>query len=120
MTLTDTAGLRSETDDRIESEGIEITKHELSKAHSVLLVLDVTELEKRAEMTYGLKKRQEADIKDVLELNKNIIILLNKSDLITIGSGVPSIILSSGKKMNASFVSFASKDTAINIDLVRV
>lgn len=71
-------------------------------------------------MTFGLKKRQEADIKDVLELNKSIIILLNKSDLITIGSGVPSIILSSGKKMNASFVSFASKDTAVNIDLVRV
>jgi hypothetical protein len=47
-------------------------------------------------MTFALKKRQEADIKDVLELDKSIIVLLNKSDLIANGSGSPSIILSSG------------------------
>jgi tRNA U34 5-carboxymethylaminomethyl modifying GTPase MnmE/TrmE len=42
--MTDTAGLRSQTEDQIEKEGIEIAKDELAKAHSVILVLDVTDL----------------------------------------------------------------------------
>ncbi len=54
MTLTDTAGLRSETEDRIEQEGIEIAKDELAKAHSVLLVLDVTDLVMKDDLTFAL------------------------------------------------------------------
>mmetsp|Transcript_8058 Transcript_8058/g.9637 ORF Transcript_8058/g.9637 Transcript_8058/m.9637 type:complete len:86 (+) Transcript_8058:176-433(+) len=44
VTLTDTAGLRAETSDLIEREGIELAKDEVSVAHSIILVLDVTEL----------------------------------------------------------------------------
>ena len=44
--MTDTAGLRSSTEDQIEREGIELAKDELAKAHSIILVLDVTDLEK--------------------------------------------------------------------------
>ena len=44
ITLTDTAGLRSATSDQIESEGIQLAKEEASKAHCIILVLDVTEL----------------------------------------------------------------------------
>lgn len=44
VTLTDTAGLRSVTSDSIEQEGIELAKEELQKAHSVILVLDVSDL----------------------------------------------------------------------------
>ena len=44
VTVTDTAGLRSQTNDRIEQEGIELAKDELATAQSIILVLDVTDL----------------------------------------------------------------------------
>lgn len=120
--MTDTAGLRSETEDRIELEGIKIAKDELARAHSVILVLDVTDLVSDA-MTYRLQQSQEADIKEVLNSSdKELIVLLNKSDLIgtdTESGKNPQIKLSSGQVIPASFVSFASTDSSFNLDLVR-
>ena len=56
VTMTDTAGLRSQTADIIEQEGIQIAKDELAKAHSVILVLDVTDLTKQEDDVYTLKE----------------------------------------------------------------
>ena len=44
VTLTDTAGLRNATSDQIEREGIELAMDEVGASHSIILVLDVTEL----------------------------------------------------------------------------
>ena len=84
MTLTDTAGLRSTTSDQIEKEGIEIAKDELSKSHSIILVLDVSDLLINDDQkSYRLKEAQENDIKVALASNKELIVLLNKADLVT-------------------------------------
>ena len=47
VTLTDTAGLRTDTSDSIEKEGIAMAKEELKTSHTILAVVDVTELVKR-------------------------------------------------------------------------
>lgn len=71
VTLVDTAGIRGESDDKVEAIGIEYSKQSLAEADLVIFVYDATQ---------GI---QEED-KEILELakEKNHIILANKSDLI--------------------------------------
>ena len=72
VTLVDTAGIRGESEDKVEAIGIEYSKQSLAEADLVIFVYDATQ---------GI---QEEDRK-ILELvkEKNHIILANKSDLIT-------------------------------------
>ena len=72
VTLVDTAGIRGESDDKVEAIGIEYSKQSLAEADLVIFVYDATQ---------GI---QEED-REILELakEKNNIILANKSDLVT-------------------------------------
>ena len=72
VTLIDTAGIRGESDDKVEAIGIEYSKQSLAEADLVIFVYDATQ---------GI---QEED-REILELvkEKNHIILANKSDLIS-------------------------------------
>lgn len=72
VTLVDTAGIRGESDDKVEAIGIEYSKQSLAEADLVIFVYDATQ---------GI---QEEDRK-ILELakEKNHIILANKSDLVS-------------------------------------
>ena len=45
--LSDTAGLR-ETQDQIETQGIQLAKQEQQKSHGVIFVFDITTLQKCA------------------------------------------------------------------------
>ena len=70
VTLIDTAGIRGESDDKVEAIGIEYSKQSLSEADLVIFVYDATQ---------GIQKEDE----EILNLakEKNHIILANKSDL---------------------------------------
>ena len=125
MTLTDTAGLRSQTEDVIEQEGIKIAKDELMRAHSVLLVLDISEFKiKKGEQSLQvvLDSSQETSIGSIVQQarEKQIIALLNKSDLLKdLNENVTAEIkLQDGTTIPASLVSFTSEDSAQNIELV--
>jgi tRNA U34 5-carboxymethylaminomethyl modifying GTPase MnmE/TrmE len=39
--LTDTAGLRSQTNDKIEQMGIKMAKEEANNSHGIVFVLDI-------------------------------------------------------------------------------
>jgi tRNA U34 5-carboxymethylaminomethyl modifying GTPase MnmE/TrmE len=57
--LTDTAGIRTLQEkatghDQIESQGINLAREELSKAHGVIFVIDSTQLLKRANAEFEL------------------------------------------------------------------
>ena len=69
LRLADTAGIR-DTDDRVESIGVELAKKRIELADLVLAVFDIT-------------KPLDNDDKKLLELvkHKNTVIVLNKSDM---------------------------------------
>ena len=69
LRLADTAGIR-DTDDRVESIGVELAKRRIELADLVLAVFDIT-------------KPLDNDDKQLLELvkHKNTIVILNKSDM---------------------------------------
>lgn len=69
LNVTDTAGIH-ETEDRIEQIGVDKAKEYLEKADLVLYVVDSSQ-----EIT-----KEDCDIARMIQ-NKNVIILLNKSDL---------------------------------------
>lgn len=71
LRLADTAGIR-ETDDRVESIGVERAKERIELADLVLAVFDIT-------------KPLDTDDKKLLELvkHKNTVIILNKSDMVS-------------------------------------
>ena len=50
------------TSDLIEQEGIELAKEELQKAHSVILVLDVSDLIYQGDGIFTLSEETYADI----------------------------------------------------------
>ncbi len=90
VTLIDTAGIRGESDDKVEAIGIEYSKQSLAEADLVIFVYDATQ---------GI---QEED-REILELvkEKNHIILANKSDLITSKEvGVVYISAQTGEGIN--------------------
>ena len=90
VTLVDTAGIRGESDDKVEAIGIEYSKQSLAEADLVIFVYDATQ---------GI---QEED-REILELvkEKNHIILANKSDLITSKEvGVVYISAQTGEGVN--------------------
>ena len=90
VTLIDTAGIRGESDDKVEAIGIEYSKQSLAEADLVIFVYDATQ---------GI---QEED-KEILELvkEKNHIILANKSDLISSkDDGVVYISAQTGEGVN--------------------
>lgn len=70
VTLIDTAGIHNESENKVESIGIEYSKQSLSDADLVLFVYDASQ---------GMNE----DDKKILELveNKNYIIIANKADL---------------------------------------
>ena len=72
VTLVDTAGIRGESDDKVEAIGIEYSKQSLNEADLVIFVYDATQ---------GIREED----REILELakEKNHIILANKSDLVT-------------------------------------
>ena len=69
LRLSDTAGIR-DTDDRVESIGVELAKKRIELADLVLAVFDIT-------------KPLDNDDKKLLELvkHKNTVVILNKSDM---------------------------------------
>ena len=69
LRLADTAGIR-DTDDRVESIGVELAKRRIELADLVLAVFDIT-------------KPLDNDDKKLLELvkHKNTVVILNKSDM---------------------------------------
>ena len=90
VTLIDTAGIRGESDDKVEAIGIEYSKQSLAEADLVIFVYDATQ---------GI---QEED-REILELvkEKNHIILANKSDLISSkDDGVVYISAQTGEGIN--------------------
>ena len=72
VTLVDTAGIRGESDDKVEAIGIEFSKQSLAEADLVLFVYDSTQ---------GIQK-EDQDIYDLVK-DKNHIVIANKCDLIT-------------------------------------
>lgn len=72
VTLVDTAGIRGESDDKVEAIGIEYSKQSLAEADLVLFVYDSTQ---------GIQK-EDQDIYDLVK-DKNHIVIANKCDLIT-------------------------------------
>ena len=90
VTLVDTAGIRGESDDKVEAIGIEYSKQSLAEADLVIFVYDATQ---------GI---QEED-KEILDLakEKNHIILANKSDLVSSkDDGVVYISAQTGEGVN--------------------
>ena len=90
VTLVDTAGIRGESDDKVEAIGIEYSKQSLAEADLVIFVYDATQ---------GI---QEED-REILELakEKNHIILANKSDLVSSkDGGVVYISAQTGEGVN--------------------
>lgn len=77
--LTDTAGLR-EASDQIEHEGIEMAKQEIHNSNAVIVMLDVSTLE-RIEHGYRLDDKVLVDQLSQLE-GQDLVVLLNKSDRI--------------------------------------
>ena len=72
VTLVDTAGIRGESDDKVEAIGIEYSKQSLAEADLVIFVYDATQ---------GIQEEDEEILK--LAKEKNHIVIANKSDLIT-------------------------------------
>ena len=106
VTLIDTAGIRGESDDKVEAIGIEYSKQSLAEADLVIFVYDATQ---------GI---QEED-REILELakEKNYIILANKSDLITSKeAGVVYISAQTGEGINDLKQTLTSKVCDIEPD----
>lgn len=72
VTLVDTAGIRGESDDKVEAIGIEYSKQSLSEADLVLFVYDSSQ---------GLQN-EDQEIYDLVK-DKNHIVIANKCDLTT-------------------------------------
>ena len=72
VTLVDTAGIRGESDDKVEAIGIEYSKQSLNEADLVLFVYDSTQ---------GVQK-EDQEIYDLVK-DKNHIVIANKCDLVT-------------------------------------
>ena len=72
VTLVDTAGIRGESDDKVEAIGIEYSKQSLSEADLVLFVYDSAQ---------GLQN-EDQEIYDLVK-DKNHIVIANKCDLTT-------------------------------------
>lgn len=73
--FVDTAGLR-ETEDYVESLGIERAKTKISQADIVMLLLDPTELVRRLE-------EQVSNIKATLAPQQRLLVLINKADMLS-------------------------------------
>ena len=71
VTLVDTAGIRGESDDKVEAIGIEYSKQSLNEADLVLFVYDATQ---------GIQK-EDKEIYDLVK-EKNHIVIANKCDQI--------------------------------------
>lgn len=71
VTLIDTAGIRDESENKVEAIGIEYSKQSLNEADLVIFVYDVTQ---------GIQEEDNEILKLIQE--KNHIILANKSDLV--------------------------------------
>ena len=71
VTLVDTAGIRGESDDKVEAIGIEYSKQSLAEADLVIFVYDATQ---------GIQK-EDQEIYDLVK-DKNHIIIANKCDQI--------------------------------------
>ena len=72
VTLVDTAGIRGESDDKVEAIGIEYSKQSLNEADLVLFVYDSTQ---------GIQK-EDQEIYDLVK-DKNHIVIANKCDICT-------------------------------------
>ncbi len=72
VTLVDTAGIREESDNKVEAIGIEYSKQSLNEADLVLFVYDSTQ---------GIQE-EDNEIYDLVK-DKNHIVIANKCDLIT-------------------------------------
>lgn len=111
VTLVDTAGIRGESDDKVEAIGIEYSKQSLAEANLVIFVYDATQ---------GILEED----REILELakEKNHIILANKSDLITSKeAGVVYISAQTGEGVNDLKQTLTSKVCDIepeNLDFV--
>lgn len=83
VTLVDTAGIRSEGEDKVENIGIEYSKQSLDEADLVLFVYDATQ---------GITNED----KEVLELlkDKKYILIANKSDIAENKSDKDSVYIS--------------------------
>ena len=73
ISVTDTAGIRKESADVIERQGIELAKEEILKSHCQVVVLDITSLENGKLSPEG---------QQILDLSPNAIVFLNKADLV--------------------------------------
>ena len=72
VTLVDTAGIRGESDDKVEAIGIEYSKQSLAEADLVLFVYDATQ---------GIQE-EDQEIYDLVK-DKNHVVIANKCDLST-------------------------------------
>ena len=72
VTLVDTAGIRGESDDKVEAIGIEYSKQSLAEADLVIFVYDSTQ---------GIQK-EDQEIYDLVK-DKNHIVVANKCDICT-------------------------------------
>ena len=119
--LTDTAGLRAQTSDAIEREGIAMAKEESKSSHTVLAVIDVTELR----MDDGVLRLgwDAVAVDELLEAVDNPIVLLNKSDLLPGNHGYHSteqkVLLRSGKTVDASLISLKSQHTDETLGIIQ-
>ncbi len=102
--LFDTAGIR-DTGDVIETLGVSLSKKMLNESHLIIFVLD------------GFNKTEEDD--EIFELikDKNVITVLNKSDLGDISDDRADIIISAKEKSNIETLRSLMFERVINVNL---
>lgn len=89
VVFADTAGLRKQTDDIVEMEGISRAKEHIKKADLILLIIDALDLVKEEICTkeklisYIQQYTQSLGIDDEYLSDKNLQVIANKIDLLT-------------------------------------
>ncbi|CDW73775.1 trna modification gtpase [Stylonychia lemnae] len=110
--LVDTAGLREQTRDNIEQQGIQLAQKEAKSSHGVLIVLDIQDLEKVDDGSYIMKEDQQLIVNEITQ-SQDPIIVINKIDLYSDSNCQPSntqdyckLVLKNGLSYKALNVSF--------------
>ena len=83
VTVIDTAGIRTDSNDPLEVEGIRRTLRRASEAHLIILVLDVYQMERLKEEK-NIKKEMESLLEEFSYKPEEqfLIVCLNKTDLL--------------------------------------
>jgi len=101
--LTDTAGLRDGTSDKIEREGILLAQEEVSRSHGLVFVLDASDLDVSTN-EFRLKSHHSV-VEEQLAKALDLTVVINKIDLLP-NEHLPSILaLENGTRLPAILTS---------------